>query len=39
MNNLLDKTKTALSTVDLGALIDDIANVAKVFIDPSKDYL
>ncbi|CAF1273274.1 unnamed protein product [Adineta ricciae] len=36
MNNLLDKAKTALSTVDLDALIDDIANIAKVFTDPDE---
>jgi hypothetical protein len=36
MSKLLDKAKTAMTTVNLGAIIDDIANIAKILTNPSK---
>jgi len=35
MEKLLDKAKIAMTSTDLGAIIDDISNIAKVLTNPS----
>jgi hypothetical protein len=38
MEKLLDKAKTAMTNTDLGGIIDDIANIAKILTNPSKRF-
>ncbi len=38
MTKLLDKAKHAMTNTDLGAIIDDISNIAKILTNPSKRY-
>jgi hypothetical protein len=36
MGKLLDKAKTAMTSTDLGAIIDDITNIAKILTNSSE---
>jgi hypothetical protein len=38
MRKLLDKAKIAMTNTDLGAIIDDISNIAKILTNPGKSF-